>query len=186
MGCQTSYSCPITIPTAAGSTGAAGANGNDGAAVRVNSVATAVTSTSTGDQSLVLGSLTAGVMAAGDVLDFEAYITFTSAFVGVLQLLLGTQVLLTHTIAATDTVAPPTGETESNIILRSKVLFKTTSTQSYVSEVEFIEDMASTFKRSIQNCAQDSAGALALNVRCNPSAGATTCKYFTVTQSKKV
>jgi len=100
--------------------------------------------------------------------------------------LLGTKVLLTHTVAATDTSVPPTGETESNVILRSKVLFKTTSTQSYVSEVEFIEDMATSFKRSIQNASQDSTGALALNVRCNPSAGATTCKYFTVTQSKKV
>ena len=179
------YSCPIIIPQGLRGPAGASAPGSVGANILVNSIATPVTSASTGDQSLVSSTLTAGLPSAGDILEFEAYLSANAnTYAGTVSIYFGTQVLLSYTWALSHIFIPPANSL-NYFVLKSKVLFKTTATESYVGSIELLENGITTIPVPIANCAQDSSGALILNLRCNPSAGAITCNYFTVTLIKK-
>lgn len=184
MGCQSTYVPPITIPTGlTGGPGPAATDGVDGTSILINSSGA---SSSTGDQPIVSGTLTGGVASAGDVLDYEAYCSFTTSYVGSVYFKFGTTTILTHTIGVDDIYTPPVGETNFALILRGRVKFITTATENYVSSIEAIEDTVTKVTNPIANCSEDSASNITMSIRCNPTAGTMTCSYFTVTQSKKV
>jgi len=182
MSCQSTYSPPITLPTALpGSTGATGAAGADGNRVLINSSGT---SSGTGNQSIVTDSMTGGTITQYDNIEYEAYCRFTTSYVGTVYFKLGTETILTHSIGANDVYTPPVGKTEFVLLLKARVTFKTTATEDYVSSIEAVEDSVTKVTNPLVSCTENSANALDLVLGCNPSAGTVTCDYFIVTRSK--
>lgn len=188
MGCQSMFSSPIVLPAGiVGPPGAAGADGADGtsSSVLVNSIATPITYASPGDHSLVSGTLTGGTMSPEDVLEFEAYCTFSVAYIGSVTIKLGNATLTTHSIGAYDIYTPTIGSTTFAVILKSKVLFKTAATQCNLKGVNFLEGVSENITYPLENIEENSVANLTMDVRCNSTSGTVICNYFTVTHAKK-
>lgn len=182
MGCQCTFNTPITIPTAlTGPTGSTGADGVDGVSIIVNGSGA---SSSTGNQTLVSGILPQDTVAAGDMLQYEAYLKFTTSYIGTVYMKLGSETILTHSIGANDIYTPPVGETDFVLLLKATVRFTTTSAEVYSSSIEAVEDTVSKVVNPITNATEDSSSDINLILGCNPSAGTATCSYFTVAKLK--
>lgn len=185
MGCQSSYSCPITIPTAAGTVGAAGAAGADGAAVLKNSEGTLYTS-STGSGDTVLNSytLTAATMAAGDILEIEALFYLTS-FVGEIYINFGGSKVTAYTLASGDTL-PHDLISGTNIVnLKARISFSAVATQNFYKEVEIWGNPVSVLKYGGSGISEDSAANITVAVRANNTSGTAVCKHFIITKYDK-
>lgn len=186
MGCQSVYSPPITIPTGlTGATGSAGASATDGASILLSGSGV---SSSTGTQTIATctGTLTGGTITAADTLEYEAYCKFTTSYIGTVYFKLGTQTILTHSIGANDIYTPPVGETEFVLLLKVRVKFVTTATETFVGSIEAVEDTVTKVVIPVDTAAEDSASNITMLLGCNPSAGVMTVSYFTVTKLNKV
>lgn len=181
MGCQSTYSPPITIPTGLTGTGTSGTNGTDGTSLIVNGSGV---STGTGNQTISTETITGGTIAAGDVLEYEAICKVTSTYQGTIYFRFGTEVILTHTIGANDVYTPVPGSTDFMLLLKSKITFKTTSTEDYISSVSAIEDSVTTITSAVTSCSEDSANDITILIGCNPIVGTVTVTYFTVSKYK--
>lgn len=185
MGCQTTYSPPITIPTGnTGAPGAAGAAGSDGIGVFKNTAGTDYTSGDPGDQLLVEYETVVDGYAAGDILNSEVLFTVSTSFVGKVYLKFGTTEVASYTVPAglILPVDPVSGLVP--IILKSNINFKTAATEAFDSNTELATIPAISLKTLSANCSEDTETTKKLAVRCNPSAGTAVCKQFLVTLKK--
>ena len=185
MSCQTTYTPTITIPTGLpGTPGNPGNNGTNGIGVLFNSTGVTYTNTGTGDQSLVHYDTTAASFAAGDVLVLNAEFTITTAFLGTLSLVFGTQVLATFTVGD-GLVLPYNADLAAiPITMESNIRFTTAASQTFDCIKTIGTSPITTVKTPAANCSQNTATTKVIDVRCNSSAGATTCTSFIITCKK--
>jgi len=188
MGCQTSYSCPITIPSgAAGAAGAAGTNGTDGIAILKNSVGTDYASTGIGNQTLTSYTLGAGVPSAGDIVVVEALFYLSTSFVGRIATTFGTTTdELAAYVVASGAVAPINANAVVPVKLIGRIQFVSAASQRVETEVISHGNPATITFDALTTFTVDTASASILYVRTNPSAGTATCKYLNVIHYKKV
>ena len=186
MGCQTSYSCTITVPTgAAGTDGNDGAAGTNGAAVYANSMGTDYASTGTGLQTLTTYSHTGGIQAAGDILELEAIFSLTTTFRGTINVKFGTATVATYTVASSPgDAAVPGGFLQ--ITLKSKIYMKTASTETYTSQTRIAGSPSTILDSTLTNTTVNTAVAVDIVAQCTPSAGTATLKSLSVINFKKV
>ena len=183
MGCQTNYSCPITIPSgSAGAAGAAGDDGADGVAILENTIQTSSASTGTGVEVLNTYTITGGEPSVDDIIELECYLTFTSTFVGSVYITFGGSTVATYTILSKNTLPSPA----LSIILKSRIFMKTASTETYFPSVEIIGIPSETLKATYGNIAINTASDVIVTATTNSTAGTITSQYFLVTQLKKV
>ena len=146
MGCQTNYSCPITIPSgSAGAAGAAGDDGADGVAILENTIQTPSASTGTGIQVLNTYTITGGEPSVDDIIELECYLTFTSTFRGSVYITFGGSTVVTYTVPTSPVDMALPNPTPS-IILKSRIFMKTASTETYFPSVEIIGNPSETLK----------------------------------------
>lgn len=193
MGCQTTYSSPITLPTAAaGPAGPAGADGANGVGIKKNTIGTDYYNLiATGDQILKTSGGTAITYtteldgyAAGDILEAQADLLVTASFLGSITIKFGTSSIAVFSIP-TGFVLP--NDIVNNVIpltIKAEVSFVSASSQYYNATFELGTTPVTITKTLFNPCAEDTSGALALTVRCNPSAGTVTCKRFVVTHKE--
>lgn len=185
MGCQTSYSCPVVIPS--GLQGTAGINGTpgaDGSSIYHNSIATVPTSSGTGDQILSSVYFPASTIEALDELELEGIFTISADFAGSISLKVGGWVIGTYTVVGDTSWAFFT----YNIIIKSRIIFKTTSAAFYQYSVEIIGTPSTRNLHSLSATAPNYEvnGTLLCAATTNPSAGTVSVKPFTVKFNKYV
>lgn len=185
MGCQSSYSCPIVIPTGtAGSTGAAGADGTDGAAVYINTTGTTYTSNTPGDQLLTSQNLTAGASVTGDVIDIEALYSLAS-FVGTIYTQFGGSTIASH-ILASGVGSGPVLSGATFVKLKTRIFVTATSAQYYSSTVEVFGNPTWVGNVSPSTLSVNTAAIIAVASKATITSGTASLKSLTVIVSKKV
>lgn len=180
MSCQTTFSCPITIPTGLPGASITGPAGADGAAILSNTVTSDYVSSGLTDQSLTSYTLPADTCIAKDILEIEAIFQLTTTFVGSIYISFGGTTVASYTVQTGDVnIIPPTQST--NVVsLKAVVYFKTVATQQYTKEAEMFGQNVVKVKQGPYSLAVNTASDSIIDVRCNPTAGTATLLPLTV------
>jgi hypothetical protein len=185
MGCQSSYSCPITIPTGSnGAAGAAGADGANGVALYINTTGTSYTSSTPGDQLLKTSTLTAAAAVAGDVIDIEAIFTTNSTYSGTIYITFGGSTVATYSFLGT-TNAPIFGSV-AYVRLKSKLYVIANTNEYFVPQVELFGNPTTQINVVPSNISVNVTNAVSVDAKANITAGTATLVSLILTVNKKV
>lgn len=200
MGCQTTYSCPIEIPTGAigqtgndgsnGLDGANGANGTDGILILENTVASPYTSLGLGGETMATYTIDANKLEAKDELILEALFTYPSTITAGLSITLGGVDLVSVSFdnSTGDTAVIPPGGVASEVTTRLKatILVSSTSVQKYFTETIYHNIDTQTISSKLKALGLSTTSTIDASVKCTVDGitGSVICDYFTVKLSK--